>query len=40
MTASVGDLVIPGDTLGEAKEQEADNKKIFLGDGLRFVINF
>lgn len=34
MSAVVGSVVIPGETLGDVA---TDNKKIVLGNGLRFV---
>lgn len=37
MSASVGDIVLPGETLAHAKDLAVDNKKIVLGDGLRFA---
>lgn len=37
MSANVGDIVVPGEMLTHAKELTIDNKKIVLGDGLRFV---
>lgn len=38
MSVNVGDIVIPGEALANSKELTADNKKIVLGDGLRFVL--
>lgn len=38
MSVNVGDVVIPGEAFTNAKELTADNKKIVLGDGLRFVV--
>lgn len=35
MSVSVGDVVIPGEILAEAKELASENKKIVLGHGLR-----
>lgn len=39
MSANVGYIVLPGETLTHAKEMTIDNKKIVLGDGLRFLKN-
>lgn len=36
MPVNVGDVVIPGETFEEVKDNAADNKKVVLGDGLRF----
>lgn len=40
MYASIGDVVLPGERLADVKENATDNKKIVLGDGLRFVNTF
>lgn len=36
MSVTVGDVVLPGETFVETKENATDNKKIVLGNGLRF----
>ena len=38
MSAAVGDVVIPGETFKEAEDAAGENKKIVLGDGLRYKI--
>lgn len=40
MTSRVDDVVLPGDELPEIQELAKDNKKIILGDGVRFVYKF
>jgi hypothetical protein len=40
MSVSAGDVVIPGETFVEPKDTTTDNKKIVLGNGLRFVMKF
>lgn len=40
MDASVGVVVIPGERLADATENATDNKKIVLGDGLRYELEF
>jgi hypothetical protein len=40
MPVNVGDVVLPGETLADASELGVDNKKIVLGNGLRFVTHF
>lgn len=37
MSAKVGDIVVPGEEFANAKELTIDNKKIVLGDGVRFA---
>lgn len=40
MTSYVSQVVLPGDELPEIRELAKDNKKVILGDGIRFVYIF